>query len=932
MKCLLALFLSSIAGWSQVRFVTGQAARAVVGQTTFTSQNSAGDPAYPNPTAGLLGGVSGLAWANGTLFVVDSNRMQALPTQNRVLLFKNFPFPAPDAEILNEYDRCPVCGGTASVVVGQTDFTGVNPGRTQNGLQNPTAVASDGNILAIADTDNNRVVIWNPVPQVNGAPASVVLGQKDFTSLAPIAATQSSLLGPQGVWIQGNRLFVADTSGNRVLIWNSIPTQNNQPADVVLGEPDFSTFQATPPTDAVHMLTPVSVTSDGVRLYVTDIGNNRVLIWNSIPTQNGQPADIVIGQPDFSGNASNNVTGICPSTTSGGTATYPAMCGATLSFPRYTLSDGQHLYIADGGNDRVLIFNAIPTKNSARADVVLGQLDEYSNINGTEADPSQGGQADANQVTSPQSLAWDGTNLYVSDPFDRRVMVFTPGQNLVPNVGITNAASREVFALGSVTFGGSINASDTVTITVQGPNQTSGTNYTYTVVKADTIATVISNMVAQINGANSGAGDPNVYALNESAISEIVLVAKVAGPAGNNITYSATVSSTAVITATAAGANLAGGQNSSQIAPSTLITVFSYGGITDQDPAAAPAGQTLPRQLAGVELYIDGTRAPLVYVSQNQINAQVLSRVYDSTSVTTWIRAVRKDGSVIYSAAVAVPIVPGNPGIFASPGTEPRAAVAVHASSNATNVVSVDGTVTAGNTATITVGSSSYTYTVVAADTLTTIENQLIKLINADSASPVTASAAGAFNRIVLTAKAAGAAGEGTSVTTSTSAGATVLLTVLGPSTMCCANKAGAPVTASNPAAPGELINFFATGIGIVQSSDGTWQNVDGVPYAGPPNSAVQPVDALINGNSTANVISAGLQPGTVGIYLVQLQMGNNLTTNLQSQLRIAQNTYTSNIVILPVAVPTTTAAAATLPAVAPPARRGNGGRDAPRH
>ncbi len=56
--------------------------------------------------------------------------------------------------------------------------------------------------------------------------------------------------GPQGVWIQGSKLFVADTQNNRVLIWNTIPTQNNQPADVVLGQPDFTT---SPPINQVNL-------------------------------------------------------------------------------------------------------------------------------------------------------------------------------------------------------------------------------------------------------------------------------------------------------------------------------------------------------------------------------------------------------------------------------------------------------------------------------------------------------------------------------------------------------------------------------------------------------------------------------------------------------------------------------------------------------
>ncbi len=925
MKCLAALLLLPLSVAAQNRFVTGMAARAVIGQDTFTAQNSAGNPPIGNPSASLLGAVSGLAWANNMLFVVDSNRMQAMPTQNRVLIFplSSLPVPSPDAELTYQYARCPVCGGTASVVVGQPDFVSVNPYRTQAGLQNPAAVASDGNILAIADTDNNRVLIYNPIPTTNGANATLVLGQKDFTTLAPVVQTASSLLGPQGVWIQGNHLFVADTLGNRVLIWNTIPTQNNQPADVVLGESSFTVYDGNPPTDASHMFNPVSVTSDGTHVFVTDIGNNRVMIWNEIPTQNGQPADLVLGQPDFKSNASNNTNnGDCPSTGSGSSITYPALCAASLSFPRYALAGGGRLFVADGGNDRVLVYESMPIKNGAGADEVLGQYDPFSNINGIEPDPSQGSQSDANQITAPQSLAWDGTNLYVSDPFDRRVLVFTPGQNLIARTGITNAASREVFALGTVTFGGTINASDTVTI------QINSTNYTYTVVKNDTLTTVINNMVKQINSSNGGAGDPSVYAISETAISEIVLVAKAPGVDGNNVTYTTTTSSTAQITATAGGANLSGGQDATNVAPSTLITVFGYGNLTDQAPAAADLSKPLPVQLAGTELYIDGTRAPLEYVSPTQINAQMLARVADATSVTTWVRSVRQDGSVMWTAAVGVPIVPGNPGIFAYPGPEPRQAIAVHASSYGTDVVSVDGTIKAGDTGTITIGSNAYSYTVTANDTLTSVENQFISLINANTSEVVTAQAAGAFNRIILTAKQPGAAGESTSVTVSTNSGSSVLLTVLGAGTMCCANTAGAPVTTANPAVPGELINIYATGLGVTTAADGTWENPDGVPYAGPENNVLQSVDALLNGNSTANVLFTGFQPGSIGVYRVTLQLGTSLTTNLQSTLRIAQNLFTSNIVTLPVFAPSSSS---NTPAAARNrAQRPGPGRSAP--
>ena len=79
-------------------------------------------------------------------------------------------------------------------------------------------------------------------------------------------------------------------------------------------------------------------------------------------------------------------------------------------------------------------------------------------------------------IQGPQGLAYDGTNLYVSDPFNDRVLVFTPGDVRLPDNSVVNAASEIIRQEGVVTLGlpGTIAASDTVTITIN------GTNYAYT--------------------------------------------------------------------------------------------------------------------------------------------------------------------------------------------------------------------------------------------------------------------------------------------------------------------------------------------------------------------------------------------------------------------------------------------------------------------
>ena len=138
---------------------------------------------------------------------------------------------------------------------------------------------------------------------------------------------------PQGVWIQNGKLFVADTQNNRVLIWNSIPTANGVAADVVVGAPNFTTYSATAVANqstsatSSNMLDPVSVTSDGTHMFVGDLGYNRVLIYNSIPATNGAAADVEIGQPDMVSSVADNAYSGTAATTAGSTdVETPVLC------------------------------------------------------------------------------------------------------------------------------------------------------------------------------------------------------------------------------------------------------------------------------------------------------------------------------------------------------------------------------------------------------------------------------------------------------------------------------------------------------------------------------------------------------------------------------------------------------------------------------
>jgi len=931
---------------SAADFLTGQAARAVVGQTFFSAQNTGAS----NTVIGAAGGV---AFANNTLFVADDNHIGLLPDNNRVLIFPVNPYllhvPAIDAEIPPFSGRCPVCGGQALTVLGQPSFLTTAGGTstlvttattpvTASSMYQPTAVASDGTIVAVADTSNNRILIWKSIPTTFGQPADIVLGQKDFTSVALVTVTASSLRAPQGVWIQNGKLFVADTENNRILIWNSIPTQNNQAADVVLGQPNFTTapqvnqVNLSLPTSASMMLSPTSVTSDGTRLYVADLGYNRVLIWSAIPTTNQKPADLEIGQKDMSTSISNDSTNLCVSkgTDSNGNATYPDRCGKTLSFPRYALSDGKRLFIADGGNDRVLVYNSIPTQNAAKADVILGEPDEFSDVF-TNSNPVVLSSSDV--TPTPTSLAWDpaSQNLYVADPTDYRILVFSPATATVPINGVVNAASLAVYAIGSVTFSGTITAGNSITISLTGANSSTPAKYEYIVKSTDTLETVAVALAGVIN---AGAGDPNVLAIKEATLATISLIARQPGPNGNSIALATTVNSSATITAAASSGFLTGGGSSGIIAPGAVLR---YRGTNLADTTAtAPQSNVLPLpfELGGVQLYIDGMRAPLFSVSPTEIKAQLPFAVTGADTASSWVRTKHADGSVTVTTAVNIQVEEQNPGIFADPtpgAQEPRAVIATHASSFATGTVSVDGTIQAGDVGTVTVGGVNYTYTVTATDTLASVRDKFVALINADAGSPVTAQASGVFTRIRLLSKIPGPDGNGTPISanvttpTTNTAGALLLLTPTNTG-LCCASAAGTLITPANPAIPGETINIIATGLGLVCSSGITnaidftlnfigfctaspdpalSAIVDGVPYQGPAiNAPIGSVSSLVGG-STAQVIFANLMVGQVGLYQVTLELSSNLTPKLQTQMTISQGLNTSNIVTIPIGSPT---------------------------
>lgn len=191
------------------------------------------------------------------------------------------------------------------------------------------------------------------------------LGERVTDAFVFQGSEHKPFLAPRGVWATGEMLFVSDTGRNRVFMWKTMPTETFQEPDVILGQAniDDSGRNSNIEVSSKTLHYPSGIWSDGQMLIVADAWNHRVLIWNTLPIQNAQPADVVLGQPDFTSNQPNL----------NGQAETPK--ANTLNWPYGVFSDGRSLWIADTGNRRVLYFETIPVADFAKADKVIGKPD-----------------------------------------------------------------------------------------------------------------------------------------------------------------------------------------------------------------------------------------------------------------------------------------------------------------------------------------------------------------------------------------------------------------------------------------------------------------------------------------------------------------------------------------------------------------------------
>jgi hypothetical protein len=270
-------------------------------------------------------------------------------------------------------------------VLGQSDgrATGRNAGSTANAasLHYPSGVWSDGRRLIVADAWNHRVLIWHTFPTRSGQPADTVLGQPDFHAVDPNVAgigsppSARSLNWPYGLTSDGERLWIADTGNRRVLVYDTIPTDNYTPADAVIGKPSF-TERDYENEDPIWPYS-VKIGPQG-ELAVADTQYYRCLLWKDWRAALTERADRIIGQPSFADNGMNQYD------------LFPRADTLSWCYDACFYRDG--LWVADTGNSRVLWFANWPAASAPSADNLLGKphfrmgSENAATVFGTEAD------------------------------------------------------------------------------------------------------------------------------------------------------------------------------------------------------------------------------------------------------------------------------------------------------------------------------------------------------------------------------------------------------------------------------------------------------------------------------------------------------------------------------------------------------------------
>jgi 6-phosphogluconolactonase (cycloisomerase 2 family) len=322
---------------------------------------------------------------------------------------------------------------SADNVIGQTNYLKFFGSTAQNRLNDPGGLIYDSaaQYLYVADSSNDRVMIFDVASVTDGENAINVLGQSNFTS-GSNATDQNRLSYPTGVVLDKatNRLFVSDTSSNRVMVFDVGSITDGENAINVLGQTDFTTATSGRAQNKLYGQYNIDFDPTTNRLFVADYGNDRIMVFDVAAVTDGENAINVLGQINF-------------------TASGAAVSQSRMNEPRDAAINPltQQLFVSLLDQNRILVFDVTAITDGENAVNVLGQSDFTTSVAAT----TQAG------LWSPRGIGIDPPTdrLFVADGTNNRVLFFnastttiTNGQNASDVLGQTDGAGGGVYTTG----------------------------------------------------------------------------------------------------------------------------------------------------------------------------------------------------------------------------------------------------------------------------------------------------------------------------------------------------------------------------------------------------------------------------------------------------------------------------------------------------
>ena len=295
----------------------------------------------------------------------------------------------------------------ASLVIGQSNFTTFASANGPGGLSEPEFVAFDSSGDLWVSDYNDSLVAEYRAPFTTGEAASLELGSASFSTTGCANAGPGNVCSPNGfAFDPSGNLWVTDNQNYSIVEFKA-PFTPGESVSTVIGGP--SEVDGAVSATTLGEVYGIAFDASG-NLWVADSIDDRVLEFKA-PLGSGEAASLVLGQPTLTSvkndDAQSNMSG-----------------PEDMAFDR-----SGNIWVADTDDSRVLEFSQ-PFSDGEKASMVIGEPD-YTSIAGNDT---------RSALTLPEGIAFDPSgDLWVADSGNSRVLEFaapfSPGMDASDLIG-----------------------------------------------------------------------------------------------------------------------------------------------------------------------------------------------------------------------------------------------------------------------------------------------------------------------------------------------------------------------------------------------------------------------------------------------------------------------------------------------------------------